>query len=793
MDVAFRQNWFNGFFTALPQEQHSVFVQVILEFLNPSEPLIRRYILRLLTSYFFMTAKALNASMFEDIEKRLQAFHLNLVFDSAVLVSAITNKLLSDEDQRAGHTITRALAGIGNDANMFVSPMTLNEVGGDLRSIAALESGSQPRLISKESERRQLEIRVWRHQARPSDNREWLFRTLGNLEMLARNSGIFREDYPTERDLTDRLDFWADLDDVIPAGPELASRKGPEEWMHDVLLWHFVDTHRSPRYEIKFESEWWLLTDDPELIAFDRERSERSGYVPICIHPFALLQLLRFVQPSDEAYESAFLSALRTPLLASMLEEESDQSLPRLLDALDWWEALGPESETSTWGWLLERELRRRLALVGPAHAEVEAARNVLRTHSESVERGVRRVRDKMSRIKKDSHPDELIATVTRVLDEYQRDIADARRQDAHAKDQIQPSGERQTTTQVDGGVSKPDARVVILHISDTQFGKNHLFGNNGLTEADRNRDTLFARLHKDLKQLGEDHGVRPDLLVVSGDLAEWALPSEFAQVVDFLEQLTAALGLPSRHVAVVPGNHDVNRSACEAYFLRCKADEVEPRPPYWPKWEQFESAMRRFYANAEDFQFTPDRPWSLFEMSDLRLVVAGLNSTMAESHRHKDHYGWLGEEQLSEVAERLRAYEARGWLRIGVVHHNVQRAAQLDDENLRDSTDLERILAPRLNLVLNGHTHDAKMGRFSNGIPILSTGSAAVVPEARPGEVPNQYQLIEIRRDRVTRWARCYSGQQKQWIGDTRVSARGNDWKETFTAELVSAEATFP
>ncbi|MGH3839558.1 MAG: trypsin-like peptidase domain-containing protein, partial [Pseudonocardiaceae bacterium] len=129
-------------------------------------------------------------------------------------------------------------------------------------------------------------------------------------------------------------------------------------------------------------------------------------------------------------------------------------------------------------------------------------------------------------------------------------------------------------------------SELTILHVSDPQFGRNHLFGGNGLTPADQAHDTLFQRLHDDVDALAENPGLRPDLMVVTGDLAEWGLRSEFEQVVEFLTALTEAVGLTREHVAIVPGNHDVNRDACAAHFLREKADEREPVAPYWPKWE---------------------------------------------------------------------------------------------------------------------------------------------------------------------------------------------------------------
>ncbi|MDQ3886332.1 MAG: trypsin-like peptidase domain-containing protein, partial [Actinomycetota bacterium] len=338
-------------------------------------------------------------------------------------------------------------------------------------------------------------------------------------------------------------------------------------------------------------------------------------------------------------------------------------------------------------------------------------------------------------------------------------------------------------------------SELTVLHVSDPQFGRRHLFGGNGLTPADQAYDTLFTRLHDDLDRLATDHGLRPDLMVVTGDLAEWGLRSEFEQVGQFLTTLTEAVELPRRHVAIVPGNHDVNRRACEAYFLRQSADEREPVAPYWPKWEHFVVVFEQFYEGVQGVSFTPDEPWTLFEMPDLAVVVAGLNSTMAESHRDTDHYGWVGEHQLRWFAERLARYRDLGWLRLGAVHHNVVRGAMLDDENLRDADDLDQRLGqPGLvNLVLHGHTHDGRLHRLSSGLLALSTGSAAVTAEARPQEVPNQYQLLAVSPSAVTRHARQYAVGQRRWIGDTRVSPDGSDWRHHEPHPLNQVTATFP
>ena len=79
--------------------------------------------------------------------------------------------------------------------------------------------------------------------------------------------------------------------------------------------------------------------------------------------------------------------------------------------------------------------------------------------------------------------------------------------------------------------------------------------------------------------------------------------------------------------------------------------------------------------------------------MPDLGVVVAGLNSTIRESHREHDHYGWIGLGQLEWFAQRLEAFKKRGYLRLAAVHHNVTGEALGAEENLRDADDLARVL----------------------------------------------------------------------------------------------------
>jgi 3',5'-cyclic AMP phosphodiesterase CpdA len=309
---------------------------------------------------------------------------------------------------------------------------------------------------------------------------------------------------------------------------------------------------------------------------------------------------------------------------------------------------------------------------------------------------------------------------------------------------------------------------ITVLHVSDMQFGAKHRFGSPEGTPADRQHATLAARLLTDLQYLHDRYDLAPDLIVASGDLAEQAKPAEFAQVHDFFVELTTGLGLTRDRVAMVPGNHDVNWLKCQAYFLDCQADDTEPVPPYWPKLEPYATMFQRFYADVDGVSFPKDQPWTIFEIPELKTVVAGLNSVMAETH--DVHHGYCGEEQLRSAAARLLDRERDGWLRIGVLHHNPIIAAADDTAHLRDSRSFEEIVAPHLNLVMHGHTHEGRI--FSLGpdaLPVLCAGSAGVNQTER-GEVPNQYQLVHITADGLHIRARRYNPARARWEGDTSV-----------------------
>ncbi|HBL25282.1 MAG TPA: hypothetical protein DD490_00425, partial [Acidobacteria bacterium] len=193
--------------------------------------------------------------------------------------------------------------------------------------------------------------------------------------------------------------------------------------------------------------------------------------------------------------------------------------------------------------------------------------------------------------------------------------------------------------------------------------------------------------------------GHAPDLVIATGDLSENGRPSELREAARALDLLARELRLGRGRILLLPGSRDVNRDACAAYFSECEAEERTPEPPWAPKWRSFATAWRDFYKDAAGgppaAAFTEEQPWSLFEIPELGLAVAALDSTIGASHRPEDAGGLLGAAQVEWFTAALEPARRKGWLRLAALHHR--------RDTLRDAAAFTAQLAPAVHLVLEG------------------------------------------------------------------------------------------
>jgi 3',5'-cyclic AMP phosphodiesterase CpdA len=227
---------------------------------------------------------------------------------------------------------------------------------------------------------------------------------------------------------------------------------------------------------------------------------------------------------------------------------------------------------------------------------------------------------------------------------------------------------------------------------------------------------------------------VRPDHVVITGDLTTLALPAEFEEAARQLY----AFGGPER-VSLVPGNHD-------AYVpLRWASS--------WAAWADYMSSEAAASPPRVPTDFT-DFPWVR-----RRSFVAFIGLSSAVPTRPFLAQGWLGAAQLGRLEHLLTRLAQEGFFRVVLVHHSPIDGTTDRRKRLMDAAELRSVICRAgAELILHGHDHRAGVamipgptgpGRGGLGcdssVPVLSVASATAAP--RPGEPDRgaQYYLIEI------------------------------------------------
>lgn len=228
-----------------------------------------------------------------------------------------------------------------------------------------------------------------------------------------------------------------------------------------------------------------------------------------------------------------------------------------------------------------------------------------------------------------------------------------------------------------------------LVHVSDLHFGRS----DQGVVDA----------LHESWRTL------RPDLVVISGDLTQRAEPHEFEAARRFLESLTES----GMRYVVVPGNHDI----------------APLNRPIERARDSFRNYQTYISEHTEQFYF------------DGELAIACLNTV----RRLQPINGRIRKEQLTQARQWFAKHERA--LKIVVTHHplrrNPTRIGRL--ACLRGGHAHRKLTGFDVDIFLSGHYHRAHIER-----PHALDVHAGTVSDRLKGEPPS-YNVIVADDRRIS------------------------------------------
>lgn len=329
--------------------------------------------------------------------------------------------------------------------------------------------------------------------------------------------------------------------------------------------------------------------------------------------------------------------------------------------------------------------------------------------------------------------------------------------------------------------------RAVILHLSDIH---------RTLDEPVSNEEILNA-LKASLDEWMSLEPRAPDVVVVSGDLAQHADETEYQEAERFLRDLLNHLKLEIDRLIVVPGNHDVNWPASEAVMrltkhipsgrnqdLIIKKTDMYLCPESEEAYQRRFDNFRRFYRAlfGSDYPQKREMQFTVHRYNDLGVAFAGFNSCdLIDVMRNRPsiHLGAIygASDQLSDFAG----------LCIAVWHHDMDWRSEALPDTLKYDC-LQQISQRVFGFGLCGHTHrpagHAMQTMGDIPLPVIAAGSLCAGRRERGDSVPREFNLIEIDEGVARIHTRIKKERSSPWCPDAQFRFQGS-WVPWFNVQL--------
>lgn len=297
---------------------------------------------------------------------------------------------------------------------------------------------------------------------------------------------------------------------------------------------------------------------------------------------------------------------------------------------------------------------------------------------------------------------------------------------------------------------------ILILHLSDLHFGPNSRFAGS---KPEVLSQKLFLAIEDVSSRIKIEESI--SLVIITGDIAEHSRKEEYAIASLFFKSLANKLKIDRFKFVFVPGNHDVSWTACKHVEIDQQdqgfTDEEFTTKINKIKFKNFKDFAEGFYGIPLEKRGRPINYESYINnIDDLKLSIVSLNSCEIESHRKKDHIGFLSDDHAQSLLSEWLSDKYDPYIKIIALHHNpvptvpvnveqgMKHLEALEKDKKLTKEDVERFASDavgfegheklrdiseqcQVQLVLHGHHHatDQDPWMWKDGMTyVLSAGS---------------------------------------------------------------------
>ncbi|XEG74055.1 hypothetical protein QA447_07430 [Pseudomonas sp. abacavir_1] len=388
-------DWLTDFISKTEPEYGEGLRKVLMSFFDPQNQVCRNQILRFMTAYFFAEATQLRPETLDAISRARKTRSIKVVLDTNFIFSVLQLHDNPADDAALSLVDLAQKSGSKLDIKLYVLPSTLEEAKRVLLAqVHLVDQIRTTRALAKAAASQPLPSIAKKFfttaAATPGLSAKAFFQPyIDDLKLILDGKGIAVLDahpnvYHMRQDVIDDV-----VHEVKREDAELPEkrRKGYEALLHDAVLWHAVDDRRPPNADTPFDVEYWAVSIDWRLIAFDRaKRAAKASSLPVVLHPSNLVQLIQFWVPRSHELEESLIDALRLPLFFQSFDPEDERATLKVLESLSRFENIDDLPESTIRIVLANKALRARLRGIEASNEEAfELVRDELLSHHKQV------------------------------------------------------------------------------------------------------------------------------------------------------------------------------------------------------------------------------------------------------------------------------------------------------------------------------------------------------------------------------------------------------------------------